>query len=76
MSEFAGRASVKVGTRCMEKEPRNAGVLLCGVPGVLAAQLSVLGGGVAGGAAARIAMGFEAKVTVLDRSLTRLDELD
>ena len=76
MSEFAGRASVKVGTSCMEKEARNAGVLLSGVPGVLAARVCVLGGGVAEGAAARIAMRFEAKVTVLNRSLSRLDELD
>ena len=68
MSEFAGR-KVQVGaldwTECRR--------IASGVPGVLAG--CVLGGGVAGGAA-RIAMGFEAKVTVLDRSLSRLDELD
>ncbi len=68
--------SVQVGARYLEKEAGGAGVLLSGVPGVLAARVCVVGGGVAGGAAARIAMGFEAKVTVLDRSLSRLDELD
>ena len=76
MSEVAGRMSIQVGARYLEKEPGGAGVLLSGVPGVLAARVCVVGGGVAGGAAARIAMGFEAKVTVLDRSLPRLDELD
>ena len=76
MSEVAGRMSVQVGARYLEKEAGGAGVLLSGVPGVLAARVCVVGGGVAGGAAARIAMGFEAKVTVLDRSLSRLDELD
>ena len=76
MSEVAGRMSIQVGARYLEKESGGAGVLLSGVPGVLAARVCVVGGGVAGGAAARIAMGLEAKVTVLDRSLPRLDELD
>ncbi len=76
MSEVAGRMSIQVGAHYLEKESGGAGVLLSGVPGVLAARVCVVGGGVAGGAAARIAMGFEAKVTVLDRSLPRLDELD
>jgi len=67
---------VQVGARYLEKEAGGAGVLLSGIPGVLAARVCVLGGGVGGGAAARIAMGFVAKVTVLDRSLSRLDELD
>ena len=57
----------------MEKEAGGAGVLLPGVPGVLAARVCVVDGGVTGGAAARIAMGFEAKVTVVDQSLSRLD---
>ncbi|MBG06971.1 MAG: hypothetical protein CMM59_23190 [Rhodospirillaceae bacterium] len=76
MSEVAGRMSIQVGAHYLEKEPGGAGVLLSGVPGVLAARVCIVGGGVAGGAAARIAMGHEAKVTVLDRSLPRLDELD
>ncbi|MEL0111692.1 MAG: alanine dehydrogenase [Rickettsiales bacterium] len=76
MSEVAGHMSIQVGAHYLEKESGGAGVLLSGVPGVLAARVCVVGGGVAGGAAARIAMGFEAKVTVLDRSLPRLDELD
>lgn len=76
MSEVAGRMSIQVGAHYLEKEPGGAGILLSGVPGVLAARVCVVGGGVAGGAAARLAMGLEAKVTVLDRSLPRLDELD
>ena len=76
MSEVAGRMGVPVGARYLEKEAGGAGVLLSGIPGVLAARVCVLGGGVGGGAAARIAMGFRSKVTVLDRSLSRLDELD
>ena len=76
MSEVAGRMGLQVGARYLEKEAGGAGVLLSGIPGVLAARVCVLGGGVGGGAAARIAMGFVAKVTVLDRSLSRLDELD
>jgi len=76
MSEVAGRMSIQVGAHYLEKEPGGAGVLLSGVPGVLAGRVCVVGGGGAGGAAARLAMGMEAKVTVLDRSLPRLDELD
>jgi alanine dehydrogenase len=76
MSEVAGRMSIQVGAHYLEKEPGGAGVLLSGVPGVLAGRVCIVGGGVAGGAAARLAIGMEAKVTVLDRSLRRLDELD
>ncbi len=76
MSEVAGRMSVQVGAHYLEKEQGGAGVLLSGVPGVLAAKVCVIGGGVAGSNAARMAMGFEAKVTVLDNSLPKLDELD
>ena len=61
MSEVAGRMSIQVGAHYLEKEPGGAGVLLSGVPGVLAARVCIVGGGVAGGAAARIAMGHEAK---------------
>ncbi len=76
MSEVAGRMSIQVGAHCLEKERRGMGVLLGGVPGVTAASVVVLGGGVAGTNAARMAMGMEAKVTVLDKSLDRLKELD
>src|SRR5579864_6737358 len=76
MSEVAGRMSIQVGAHCMEKEQGGLGILLGGVPGVAAAKVVILGGGVAGTNAARMAMGMEAYVTVIDRSLTRLYELD
>ncbi len=76
MSEVAGRLSIQVGAHCLEKESGGRGVLLGGVPGVEAADVVVIGGGVAGTNAARMAMGMEARVTVLDRSLDRLRELD
>ncbi|MDP6388346.1 MAG: alanine dehydrogenase [Alphaproteobacteria bacterium] len=76
MSEVAGRMSIQVGCHYLEKEQGGAGILLSGVPGVLAANVCVIGGGVAGASAARMAMGYEAKVTVLDKSIPRLDELD
>jgi alanine dehydrogenase len=76
MSEVAGRMAVQVGAHCLEKEQGGIGVLLGGVPGVPAAKIVILGGGVAGTNAARMAMGAEAYVTVVDRSLPRLYELD
>ena len=76
MSEVAGRMSIQVGAHCLEKEQGGLGVLLGGVPGVAAAKVVILGGGVAGTNAARMAMGMEAYVTVIDRSLARLYELD
>jgi alanine dehydrogenase len=76
MSEVAGRMSVQVGAHCLEKEQGGEGILLGGVPGVAAAKVVVLGGGVAGTNAARVAMGMEAYVTVIDKSLQRLYELD
>jgi alanine dehydrogenase len=76
MSEVAGRMSVQVGAHCLEKEQGGIGLLLGGVPGVPAAKVVILGGGVAGTNAARMAMGMEAYVTVIDRSLPRLYELD
>ena len=76
MSEVAGRMSVQVGAHCLEKEQGGIGVLLGGVPGVPPAKVVILGGGVAGTNAARMAMGMEAYVTVIDRSLPRLYELD
>ncbi|TXH32216.1 MAG: alanine dehydrogenase [Rhodospirillaceae bacterium] len=76
MSEVAGRMSVQVGAHYLEKEPGGAGILLGGVPGVKAANVVVLGGGVSGTHAIRMAMGMEAQVTVIDRSLDRLRQLD
>ncbi|HYZ22965.1 MAG TPA: alanine dehydrogenase [Rhodopila sp.] len=76
MSEVAGRMSVQVGAHCLEREQGGAGVLLGGVPGVVPAKVVVIGGGVAGTNAARMAVGLEASVTVLDKSLARLKELD
>ncbi len=76
MSEVAGRMSVQVGAHCLEKEQGGLGILLGGVPGVPAAKVVILGGGVSGTNAARVAMGMEAYVTVIDRSLPRLYELD
>ncbi|MDP6258427.1 MAG: alanine dehydrogenase [Rhodospirillales bacterium] len=76
MSEVAGRMSIQVGALCLEKEKGGKGILLGGVPGVPVAKVVVLGGGVVGTNAARMAMGLEASVTVIDKSLPRLNELD
>ncbi len=76
MSEVAGRMSIQVGAHCLEKEQGGSGMLLGGVPGVAAARVVIIGGGVAGTNAARMAMGMEAHVTVIDRSIERLYELD
>ncbi len=76
MSEVAGRMSIQVGAHCLEKYQGGSGMLLGGVPGVAAAKVVVIGGGVSGTNAARMAMGMEAHVTVMDKSLARLDELD
>ncbi len=76
MSEVAGRMSIQAGAHALEKEAGGRGVLLGGVPGVEGARVVVLGGGVVGTNAARMAVGLEADVTVIDKSLTRLKELD
>jgi alanine dehydrogenase len=76
MSEVAGRMAIQVGARCLEREQGGAGILLGGVPGVPPAKVVVLGGGVAGTNAARMAVGLEASVTIIDKSLPRLKELD
>ncbi len=76
MSEVAGRMSVQVGAHCLEKTQGGSGMLLGGVPGVQSAKVVVIGGGVSGTNAVRMAMGMEAQVFVLDRSLARLDALD
>jgi len=76
MSEVAGRMSVQVGAACLEKERGGSGVLLGGVTGVAPGHVVVLGGGVAGTNAAQMAIGMHARVTVVDRSLPRLRQLD
>lgn len=76
MSEVAGRMSIQAGAHCLEIEQGGRGMLLGGVPGVPAARVVVIGGGVVGANAARMAMGLEAHVTVIDKSLHRLAELD
>ena len=76
MSEVAGRMAPQVGAHCLEKEAGGAGVLLGGVPGVPAAKVAIIGGGVVGANAARIAQGMRAQVTVLDRSPRVLAALD
>ena len=76
MSEVAGRMSVQVGATYLEKERGGRGILLGGVPGVPPAHVCILGGGVVGTNAARVALGFGAKVTLVDVNLNRLRELD
>ncbi len=76
MSEVAGRMSVQVGAAYLEKERGGRGILLGGVPGVPPANVTIIGGGIVGTNAAKIAIGFGAKVTLVDVNLTRLRELD
>ena len=76
MSEVAGRMSVQVGASYLEKERGGRGVLLGGVPGVPPAQVCVIGGGIVGTNAAKIALGMGAIVTLIDLNLNRLRELD
>ncbi|HYZ30667.1 MAG TPA: alanine dehydrogenase [Crenalkalicoccus sp.] len=76
MSEVAGRMAVQVGARCLEKGMGGAGILLGGVPGVPGARVTIIGGGMVGANAARIAHGMRARVTVLDRSARVMNALD
>jgi len=76
MSEVAGRMSVQVGASYLEKERGGRGILLGGVPGVPPAHVTILGGGVVGTNAARIALGLGAKTTLIDVNMNRLRELD
>ena len=76
MSEVAGRLAPQVGAWTLQKANGGRGVLMGGVPGVLPAKVVVIGGGVVGTHAARIAAGMGADVTVLDRSLPRMRYLD
>jgi len=75
MSEVAGRMSVQVGAKCLEKESGGIGKLLGGVPGVAPARVVILGGGMAGANAALIAIGMQADVTVLEQSVARMRAL-
>jgi alanine dehydrogenase len=76
MSEVAGRMSVQVGAQYLERPNGGRGILLGGVPGVAPANVVILGGGVVGTNAAKIALGMGAHVIIIDRSLPRLRELD
>ena len=76
MSEVAGRMSIQVGAHYLEKMSGGRGILLGGVPGVPSARVVILGGGVVGTNAAKIAVGMSAHVTIIDNNLDRLRELD
>jgi len=76
MSEVAGRLSIQCGAYALQKANGGRGVLLGGVPGVEPAKVVVIGGGVSGSNAADMAVGMGAEVTILDRSLPRLRQLD
>ncbi|RDV38690.1 alanine dehydrogenase [Bradymonadaceae bacterium TMQ3] len=76
MSEVAGRMAIQVGARCLEREHGGKGVLLGGVPGVARANVVILGGGVVGTNAAKMAVGMGAQVTIVDLNLNRLRYLD
>jgi alanine dehydrogenase len=76
MSEVAGRMSVQVGAQYLERPSGGRGILLSGVPGVAPGNVVILGGGIVGINAAKMAIGMGAHVTVIDRNLNRLRELD
>ena len=76
MSNVAGRLSIQVGAHCLEKHQGGRGVLLGGVPGVSPGKVLIIGAGVVGSNAARMAVGKEARVTIMDKSIARLQQLD
>lgn len=76
MSQVAGRMSVQVGTHLLESAAGGRGLLLSGVPGVGAAKVVILGGGIAGTNALQMALGARADVTLFEKSVARLEELD
>ncbi|EMI42787.1 alanine dehydrogenase [Rhodopirellula sp. SWK7] len=76
MSEVAGRMSIQQGAKYLERPQMGRGILLGGVPGVAPARITILGGGIVGANAARIAAGFQANVSILDVNLDRLRYLD
>ncbi len=76
MSEVAGRMAVQVGAQYLEAPMGGRGILLGGVPGVAPANVVILGGGIVGHNAAKMAVGLGAHVTIIDKNLNRLRELD
>ncbi|MBD9372067.1 alanine dehydrogenase [Rhizobium sp. ARZ01] len=76
MSEVAGRLSIQAGATALQKANGGRGILLGGVPGVEPARVAIIGGGVVGLHAAKMATGLGADVTILDRSIPRLRQLD
>ncbi|MEQ8315485.1 MAG: alanine dehydrogenase [Gammaproteobacteria bacterium] len=76
MSVVAGRLAAQQAAHCLEKAQQGSGILMGGVPGVPGADVLVIGGGVVGLNAARVALGMGATVTIADRSLARLEEID
>ncbi|HMM22705.1 MAG TPA: alanine dehydrogenase [Selenomonadales bacterium] len=76
MSEIAGRMSIQIGAQFLEKPYGGKGILLGGVAGVAPAQVTIVGGGIVGTNAAKMAMGLGARVTIIDRSIDRLRYLD
>jgi len=76
MSEVAGRMSIQEGAKYLERPQMGRGILLGGVPGVAPANITILGGGVVGANAARIAAGFRANIGILDVNMDRLRYLD
>ncbi|MBV8830566.1 MAG: alanine dehydrogenase [Acidobacteriaceae bacterium] len=76
MSEVAGRMAVQVGAQYLERPNGGRGILLGGIPGVAPAKVVVIGGGIVGHNAAKMACGLGANVTIIDRNLNRLRELD
>jgi alanine dehydrogenase len=76
MSEVAGRMSIQEGAKFLERPQMGRGILLAGVPGVAPAHITILGGGVVGANAAKIAAGFQADIAILDVNMDRLRYLD
>ena len=76
MSEVAGRMSIQEGAKFLERPQMGRGILLGGVPGVAPAHITILGGGIVGANAAKVAAGFQADVTILDINMDRLRYLD
>jgi alanine dehydrogenase len=76
MSEVAGRMAIQVGAHCLEKPYGGKGILLGGVPGVEPAQVVIVGGGIVGTNAAKMAVGMGANVTIIDKSAERMAYLD
>jgi alanine dehydrogenase len=76
MSEVAGKLSIQEGAKCLERPMMGRGILLGGVPGVAPANVLILGGGVVGSNAAKVAAGLGANVTIMDINLDRLRQLD